>query len=88
MEGEKNYLKWSAKTFTFNNGNSIIKVSIHKDALNNLKPNEKGYVKFIVAKRKEEDQWGNDMMMYEDTYVPDPSKVKEHVENKKAELPF
>ncbi len=54
---ETRFVKWSAKEIQFNNWWSVINFSINKEDFNSL-PDEKWYVKMVLCKKKEVDQWG------------------------------
>ena len=74
---QKRFVKGFCKEKEFNNGGSIIKVSISKADFNELEENDKGYVNLVVAKRKEVGQFGDTHYIYLDDFKP-----------KKSVLPF
>lgn len=71
---EKNYIKGSAREFTFSNGGSNINLSLSLDALTAI-ANDKGYVNITVAPRQEADRYGNTHSVFENTYKPDEKKT-------------
>lgn len=71
---KKTYLKSFCKEKEFDNGGSIIKISISKADFNELETTEKGYVNLVVAKRKEVGQFGDTHYIYLDDFKPKISK--------------
>lgn len=67
---EKKYVG-SGKEKVFNDGGSIVNISLKASDLKGL-VNEKGYIRLTVAKRKEEDKYGNTHTVYDDGYRPQP----------------
>lgn len=65
----KNYIKGSAKEIKFDNGGTVINISLNVEQINALK-SDNGYVKLTIAHRRGEDQYGNTHSVYENTYVP------------------
>lgn len=63
------YLKGSAKQVSFNNGGSIINISLKKSEIAEL-PDTNDYVKISVIERRETDQYGNTHYVIENTYQP------------------
>ena len=74
---QKRFVKSFCKEKQFDNGGSVIKVSISKADFNELETTEKGYVNLVVAKRKEVSQFGDTHYIYLDDFKP-----------KKSVLPF
>ena len=74
---QKRFVKSFCKEKEFDNGGSIIKISISKADFNELEVTEKGYVNLVVAKRKEVSQFGDTHYIYLDDFKP-----------KKSVLPF
>ena len=71
---QKRFVKSFCKEKQFDNGGSIIKVSISKADFNELEVTEKGYVNLVVAKRKEVSQFGDTHYIYLDDFKPKASK--------------
>lgn len=70
---EKNYIKWSAKAVPTQFW-EIINLSLNLDELNKL-PNNNGYIRLSVMKKRETDQWGNTHYVVENTYQRDDSNT-------------
>ena len=69
--------KCSAKHVKFSNGNSILKVGIHVDAMIEFlrqHVNEKGYVNLGISRRKEEGKYGETHTVWLDTWKPTRSQ--------------
>ena len=82
---KKTYLKSFCKEKEFDNGGSIIKISISKADFNELEATEKGYVNLIVARRKEVSQFGDTHYIYLDDFKP---KAKTLSTTEGNDLPF
>lgn len=67
---EKNYIKWSARERVFDNGWSIIRLSLYLPDLLRLPMTEKWYISVQVWKKKEVDEYDNTHYVYEDDYDP------------------
>lgn len=65
----KNYIRWWAKQINTKFG-PIIKLMLNIEDLDNLPRTEKGYIKLVVAQRREVGQYGDTHSVYEDDYVP------------------
>lgn len=85
MEEKKNYISTFLKKVEFKNWGSIFKCSMKMADLEKLPKDKYGNVKVIIAKRKEADKYGNDYLMYEDTYWKEEKKDYSHIE---TESPF
>jgi len=79
MANAKNYVG-SWREFTFDNGWSIVNISMKLEDLQKL-PVTKGYIRLTVAPKREEDQYGNTHMVYENDYVK-KEDTKEDTEDK------
>lgn len=70
----KKYLSGSGKVTKFNNGGTIINLSVKLADLNNLPkyPSKNGddYVRISVSLKDEPDQYGNECSIYENDYKP------------------
>lgn len=77
----KNYIKGWIKEITTKFW-PMLKLSLSIEDLNNLPKTEKGYIKLVIAPRKEVWQYGDTHYMYEDDFSP----IKE--EDKSDEIPF
>jgi hypothetical protein len=73
---ERNWIGGSGKEFIFPDNGQIINCFISIDDLMSLPRTEKGYVRFVVAERKDPDQFKNTHYFYEDNFTPDKSKAK------------
>jgi hypothetical protein len=82
---QKRYVKSFCKEKEFDNGGSVIKVSINKDDFNELEETDKGYVNLVVAKRKEVGQFGDTHYIYFDSFKP---KAKTSSTTEGNDLPF
>lgn len=71
----KNYIGGGAREVKFGDGGSLINVDLKLEDLNNLPVSERGYIRLVVAPRKDTDQFGNTHSIYENTFVPDKSKA-------------
>lgn len=71
---KKNYIKSGAREFKFTDGNSVINLDLNLAALQALPISEKGYVRITISKRDKPDDFGNTHSVYENTFVPDPTK--------------
>lgn len=71
MPEQKNFVGngWAK---TFNNGGTIINISLKLDDLNKIPTNEKGYIRLVVAQRREPNDSGSTHYVYEDTYKAQP----------------
>ena len=74
---QKRFVKSFCKEKIFDNGGSIVKISISKEDFNKLETTEKEYVNLVLAKRKEVSQFGDTHYIYLDDFKP-----------KKNDLPF
>lgn len=74
----KNYITGSAREKTFDNGGSVINLSICLDDLLKLPKTQdksgRAYVKLTIAPRKTEGKYGETHAIYEDTYQPKPKE--------------
>ena len=68
MENKKNYVG-SGKTKSLQFG-EVQELSLNIEQLNKLPRTAKGYIRVTVSKRREPDQFGNDLAVVENTYVP------------------
>jgi NurA-like 5'-3' nuclease len=70
----KKYLSGSGKVTKFNNGGTIINLSVKLADLNALSkyPSKGGddYVRISVSLKEEPDQYGNEVSIYENDYKP------------------
>lgn len=66
----KRFIKSYCKEVKFDNGGSIISLAINYNDFSELKPNEKGFVRLVLAKKREKDEYGNTHYLYLDEYVP------------------
>lgn len=86
----KDYIKWSAKLVKTKYW-EMMNVSISLENLQRL-PQNKWYVKFTIAERREIDQYGNTHCIFENNYVwnPDntPDEGKDNLPSDDEELPF
>jgi hypothetical protein len=80
---EKRYIKGSARGVKFSNGGDAVNCSI---LVSDLEPNERGYANFVVASRREPDNYGNTHSVYHDDFVPKPKE--EVVEEPQAAADF
>lgn len=78
---DKNFVKGSGKKIEFNNGGYVINISLNVEDLKRL-PQNKGYVKLTLSERKAPDQYGNNIMIYENDYVSDWTGNKKIEEEK------
>lgn len=70
---EKTYLNCQAKSHTFDNGGTIIKLGIKADDLIEFARqhrNQGGYVNLVVAERRQPGRFGETHTVYLDTYSP------------------
>jgi hypothetical protein len=74
-EQEKKIYVGSGKEITFSSGGTMLKVSLSRENLDVLYNNlsDKGYVAICVAKRRENDKFGNTHSVTLDTWKPDPN---------------
>ena len=90
---EKTYIKGSAKSFTFDNGGTIIRLGLNADQIKEL-ANDKGWVNVVVKEKREVDEYGNTHYMELDTWKPSEdaksSKTAKPKASKKVDddLPF
>ena len=63
---QKRFVKSFCKEKIFDNGGSIVKISISKEDFNKLETTEKEYVNLVLAKRKEVSQFGDTHYIYLD----------------------
>ena len=82
---QKRFVKSFCKEKIFDNGGSIVKISISKADFNELEATEKGYVNLIVARRKEVSQFGDTHYIYLDDFKP---KAKTLSTTEGNDLPF
>lgn len=68
MENKKNYVG-SGKTKSLQFG-EVQELSLNIEQLSKLPRSAKGYIRVTVSKRREPDQFGNDLAVVENTYVP------------------
>lgn len=66
MANAKNYVKGNGKRINTQYG-EIINISLNLEDLQRLKQN-KGYVKLTIVDRKEPDQYGNNLSIFENEY--------------------
>ena len=71
----------SGREKKFDDGGSVINISIKKADLDSCALSEKGYYALTVGQRKETDQYGNTHYVYENTY-----QKKESTDSWKEEL--
>lgn len=67
---EKNYIKGFAKERKFDNGGSIIALTLNLEQLSQLPLDNYGNIKIDVCQKRETDQWGNTHYVVENTFVP------------------
>lgn len=91
----KNYVnRLYIKEKTFNDGGSLLNVSISETALNEMLSNvKKGYVNIVIAKRKQADDYDNTHYAYYNEYTPkektEPETATEpEVQESEDDLPF
>jgi hypothetical protein len=70
---DTNYIRGSARKFTFDNGGETLNVSLNLEDLQSL-PSIKGYVQITIAERKSPDQYGNTHYIKENTFKADKTK--------------
>ena len=68
MAGTDKKFVGSGKEKVFDNGGSVINISIKKEDLEGCKLSAKGYYFLTVATKREPDQYGNTHMIYENAY--------------------
>lgn len=68
----KRYVKAFCQKKTFDNGGSILNVSINLADINQLKVDAKGYVRVVIAEKQTVGEYGDTHYMYESEYVPKP----------------
>jgi hypothetical protein len=68
VENKKNYVG-SGKTKSLQFG-EVQELSLNIEQLSKLPRSAKGYIRVTVSKRREPDQFGNDLAVVENTYVP------------------
>jgi len=71
----KNYISGGARQVDFGDGGSLINLDLKLEDLNNLPVSDRGYIRIVVAPRREADQFGNTHSVYENTFVPDKTKA-------------
>ena len=64
---DRNYVKGNWKKIDFDNGGYVINFSLNVEDLKRL-PNNKWYVKLCISNRKNTDEYGNNITIYENTY--------------------
>ena len=82
--------KCSAKSHTFQNGGEIIKIAFHADTLAEFvknHANEKGFVNFIVGKRREVGNYGETHTVMLDTWKPSGSPAAKPASQPTARTP-
>ena len=85
---DKNYLGLGWEK-VFNNGGSVINLSLKLEDLQDLPVNEYGDIKIVVARRKEPDaKTRSTHLVYEDTYVRGQSKKSDTPKPAPEEDPF
>ena len=75
----KTYLKGSAKAKTFDNGGSVINLSLHADELITLATehrNAAGYLNLVVGERREVGKYGDTHSVWLDDFVPKANDAK------------
>lgn len=80
-----NYIKGSAREIHFDNGGSVINLSLNKEELMKL-PGE--YVKLTIAPRRQEDDYGNTHYVKENDYKPKDRTDNSSSKDDKDDLPF
>lgn len=70
MAWEKNYIKGFAKERKFDNGWSIISLSLNLDQLTKLPVDKYGNIKIDVCQKREVWQYGDTHYVIENTFVP------------------
>jgi len=70
---ERHYVQSYIKKIEFKNGGTLTKAKINLKSLSECAVDEKGFVKVVIAARKEPGQYGDTHYMYEDTWKPDPN---------------
>jgi len=91
MGEEKVYINGvSIKELVFSDGNSLLKVSIHKDGVEQLQGllNDQGWVNVDIKKRREEGEKGQTHYMELNTYKPKDSSPHDPGDENDGELPF
>lgn len=74
----KNYIKGSAKTYTFKNGGEVIHVDLKMEELQKLPVNKAGYIKLTLSKLASTDDYGNNYSIFENDWKPaDGESVKQ-----------
>lgn len=68
MDNKKNYVG-SGKTKSLQFG-EVQELSLNFDELKKLPRSAKGYIRVTVQKKRQPDQFGNDLSVVENTYVP------------------
>jgi len=84
MSDQKNFISGSARKHP---SYDIMNISFKLEDVAKL-PQTKGYVKIVVAKRKEADKWGNEYMIYEDTWKPENKQEEKKDFVDVNDLPF
>ena len=74
MAEMKNYV-WSWREFVFQDGGSIVNLSLKKEDIDKLPVSEKWYIAITVAAKKEADQYGNTHNVYENTYKKEEKAI-------------
>jgi len=90
MTKEIRFVKGGWKEFKFDNGWSVINLSINVDDFN-LLPSEKWYVRLTVCQKKEVDQYGNSHYIKLNDYQSEwkqNTEVKKQEDDAKNDLPF
>ena len=70
---KKVYLRCSAREKQFDNGGSVINVGIKVEDLADFArrhKNDRGYLKLVIAPRREPGQYGDTHYIYLDTFTP------------------
>jgi len=68
---ERNFIGGSGREYIFKDGGQIINMFVKFEDLEALPRTDKGYIRFVMAERKEPDQFKNTHYIYEDTFVPE-----------------
>ncbi len=92
MWKEIRFVKWSAKKITFNDGWSIVNISIKKEDFNSL-PESKWYVKLVLCEKRNTDEYWNTHYVKLNEWKPDGEKTEKTQSNITAnelddDLPF
>lgn len=72
---KKNYIKGSARTYSFKNGGEVIHVDLKLSELQALPVNKAGYVKITLSKLAAEDQYGNHYSIFENDWKPEAAEA-------------